>query len=80
MRTIKTEYDIGDRIKIGLDGSMDAMVSGICISANDALTYRCIWYHEGSRKSDWLGACEIRGKGSMREIQAGFNGDEKAHG
>lgn len=80
MRTIKTEYDIGDRIKISLDGSMDAVVSGICVTACDSVTYRCIWYHDGSRKDDWLRSFEMRGDGAKVEIQAGFNGDEKAHG
>jgi hypothetical protein len=60
---------------------MKAMIAGICISANDVVTYRCIWYHAGGgRKNDWLRAYEIQGEGTKAKIQIGFNGNGKTNG
>lgn len=47
--------------KIEIDG-IKAIVTAVMVEANDAISYRVVWWNGNSRHSEWLTESEVGGQ------------------
>ena len=79
MKTIHPKYNLGQRVLIGPDFDIPAIVTQINVGGNYHLTYQCIWMAERVRNSAWLHEEEIQPKCSdkPKELMIGFKNDDQ---
>lgn len=68
-------YAINTRVKIA-SGTLNAIITGINIRANEVVMYECSWWSGNDRKLEWLNSYEVEAVDEYNagKIKIGFRG------
>jgi hypothetical protein len=77
-RKMLQTYPVG--AKIILNDDVAATVSGVCVRANEAVTYEVVYWSGSSRHCEWVQSFEVQGFRDTKDTNSiGFHkqGDDK---
>ena len=63
----QTKYWIGNHVGSLLADDLEGIVTRVCISAGEHVTYEVAWIHDGKRETAWFDEFELRGVNNMPE-------------
>ncbi len=69
-----TVIPIGAEVMVmdATSGGVPAFVTAVCIRANEAVTYECVWWSGRERRCEWVNALEVEAAAEQKMMRVGF--------